>query len=256
MERGRFIIFSVLSAVCIVTAVLVALLILDLSSDLPEVHLPEATNGTSSDNGSGGSFGNEQNLINPLELRPETLQYILEIIEKPKSYSCHYGIESFWADGSSSFDVNVYQRDGVLSVYILNDMYLKRCLLTEDEYYIWYADERGYYSGTRGTALADESIADCVQMAGSYTELLELDVADILETEYTELDGVYCIYAKAAVGELGYISKYYIYPDTGILLSKEIYSGENLVYRMNSSDVVLSVPYDDYFTLPGGKSVS
>lgn len=256
MERGRFIRFSAISMVCLIAAVIIVLIYLNMSTDTAEVHLPAQTAGISSDVDSDGDGIGELNTLTYAELRPDTVQYILEIIEKPKSYSCRYTVESFWEGGSSAFDVAVYVKDSVFSVTLLNDSYMKRCIFTDDEYYIWYIDEREYYHGRRGSALDEERIADAVQMSGSYKTLMELDTSSILETSYVEVDGIYCVYVNAEVGELGYRSEYYIYPDTGLLLKNEIYDGETLIYRMNSSDAMLSAPNDDYFTLPNGKLVS
>lgn len=256
MERGRFIMFSVISAVSLIAAVVIILVYLNMSADTAEVHLPEETAGISSDVSSGGSGEDILNMPVLAELRPDTVQYILEIIEKPKSYSCNYEVESFWEGGSGYFDVGVYAKDDVISVSLLNDAYFKRCIFTDDEYYIWYIGEKEYYHGIRGASLDDEKISDAIQMSGSYKDLLELDPEAILDTEYLKVDGVYCIYAKAQIGDLGYVSEYYIYPDTGLLLKNEVYDGDKLIYRMNSRDIMLSAPNDEHFLLPGGKIVS
>jgi len=256
MERKRLILFSVISTVCLIAAVVIILIYLNMSADTPEVHLPEATSGISSDVNNEGEGGEEINQLNFAELRPDTVQYILGIIEKPKSYSCNYIVESFWDGGRSYFDVSVYVKDDVFSVTILNDAYLKHCIFTDEEFYIWYVDEKDYYEGKRGAALDDEKIADAVQMSGSYKNLMELDAKQIIETDYVEVDGVYCVYVKAGMGQFGYTSEYYIYPDTGLLLKNEIYDGDTLVYRMNGGDVMLTAPYDEYFTLPGGRFIS
>ena len=256
MERKRLILFSVISTVCLIAAVVIILVYLNMSADTPEVHLPEATAGISSDVNNEGEGGENVNKLNFAELRPDTVQYILAIIDKPKSYSCNYVVESFWEDGSSYCDVAVYVKDSVFSVTVLNDAYLKRSIFTEEDFYIWYIDEKGYYEGKRGAALADEKIADAVQMSGSYENLMELDPEHIIETDYIEVDGVYCVYVKAEMGQLGYISEYYIYPDTGLLLKNEIYDDDTLVYRMTGGDVMLTAPDNEYFTLPGGKIVS
>ena len=256
MKRGRLVMFSIVSTVCIIAAVVIILVYLNMSADTAEVRLPAETSGVSSDVGDSGGGREELNSLTYAELRPDTVQYILEIIEKPKSYSCRYTVESFWDGGSANSDVSVYVKDGIFSVSILNDAYLKRCIFTDEAYYIWYIDEPEYYQGQRGEAVGEEQIADAVQMSGSYKVLMELDPESILETDYVEVDGVYCVYVNAYVGELGYRSEYYIYPDTGLLHRNEIYDGETLIYRMNSSDVMLSAPYDEYFTLPGGTIVS
>ena len=214
MERKRLILFSGISIVCLITAVIIILVYLNMSADTPEVHLPKETAGISSDVNNEGEGREDVNKLNFAELRPDTVQYILEIIEKPKSYSCNYSVESFWEDGRAYFDVSVYVKDDVFSITILNDAYLKHCIFTDEEFYIWYIDEKDYYEGKRGTAISDEKIADAVQMSGSYKSLMELDPEQIIETDYIEIDGVYCVYVKAEMGQLGYISEYYIYPDT------------------------------------------
>lgn len=254
MERGRFILFSVISAVSLIAAIVVILVYLNMSTETAEVHLPKETAGVSSGVSSDDGGEDKLNTLVRAELRPDTVQYILEIIEKPKSYSCNYEVESFWDDDSAFFDVGVYVHDEVFSVYQLHDSYLKRCVFTDEKYYIWYVGDTDCYKGVRGNSISEEKIEDAVQMSGSYKDLLELDPERILATEYVEAEGVYCIYVKAQMGELGYISEYFIYPDTGLLLKNEIYDGDKLIYRMKSKDIMLSVPEEEYFNIPGGNT--
>ena len=256
MESKRLVLFTAISSICIIAAIVIILVSLSTTADTPEVHLPVETHGISSDVNNEGMGMGELNELNYAALRPDTVQYILKIIEQPKSYSCKYAIESFWDDGSGYFDVSVYVKDEIYSVMILNDAYLKRCIFTDEKFYIWYIGEEDYYEGNRRSVLGEEKITDAVQMSGSYKSLMELDPEQIIETDYIDVDGVYCIYVKAKMGQFGYISEYYIYPDTGLLLKNEIYDGDKLVYRMSSSDMMLTAPYDEYFTLPGGKVVS
>ncbi len=256
MKRGKLVIFSIISTICVVAAVAIVLLYLNMSEDTAEVRLPEESSGVSSDVGADNEGEGELNELVYAELRPDTVQYVLEIIEKPKSYSCKYTVESFWDGGKGNFNVSVYVKDGVFSVSILNDAYMKRSIFTDEDYYIWYVDEDDYYEGTRGSAIDEERIAEAAQMSGSYETLMELEIDDILETKYMQMESAYCIYVKAEIGAFGYISEYYIYPDTGLLLKNDIYDGDKLIYSMNSSDLMLSVPNDECFLLPGGKLVS
>ena len=256
MKRSRLVIFSIISAVCVAVAVIITLIYLNMSGDTPEVHLPQPTSNTGNNDGNVGSSGENENVIEYAELRPDTVQYILEIIEKPESYSCRYTIENFWENGSGAFDVGVYVKGDIFRVYQLSDIYMKECIFTDNDYYIWYQGEENYYHGVRGEAVSGEDIENAVQMTGSYKDLMELEVSDILEVSYYEEDESFCIYVRAKEGVFGYLNDYYISTDTGLLLKHEIYKDDMLVYRMTERETELSAPADSYFTLPDGTLIS
>lgn len=256
MKRRGLIIFSVASAVCVAAVILLALVYLNMSGDTPEVHLPAATDslGGENNNRPGGADG--KNVPELIELTPETVRYVIELIEKPKSYSGSYSVENFWQGGSSRTDVYVYVKDNIFRVSQRSDSFEKECIFTESDYYIWYSTDDSYYHGVRSEELSGGDIDEAVQMSGSYKELLELDSSSVFKTEYLPYGEGYCVYVSAEEGSLGYRGDYYISLESGLLLKHEIYDGERMIYKMEIGELALSAPSDSHFVLPDGTVIA
>ena len=248
MERKKLIIFSIAAAAGIIAAVVAVFVLMNLSFKTPAVRLPEATSNVSDNSGSGGTGADEQNSVLYAQLRPDTVQYMLNTIQKPESYSMEYTVESFWDGGSGVFDVKVYVRNGVFRVSQDAGTYRRECIFTPEEYYIWY-------HARRDAGVSSDAMDSAVQMSGSYDALMELDSELIHQTAYEEFGEAYCVFVSAETGEYGYRSEYYISLDTGLLLKQEIYDGERIIYRMTAESAELSAPNDEYFVLPDGSTV-
>ncbi len=247
MKHRKLVIVA--AAVLVVAAAVLAMLFLDLSASPAEVRLA-ASRGEAEEQGRGAGEG-AGNAPVYAALRPDTVQFALSAIEKPAACSCRYAVESFWEGGESLCRVTVHLREGLKRVRQERESGEKNYLLTEDTYYIWYGAEGEVLSGPRSGALAGSALAEAVQMSGSYEDLLALEPSAILKTAYEPLEGQPCIYVRARMGRLGYVSDYYIAPDTGLLLKNEIWDGEKLVYRLSSEEIVLSAPDEAEFALPG-----
>ena len=249
MKQRRLFVGTVAALVCVAAAAVIAMLILNLSGPTAEVRLSPPRSETGESSGGAGESTGESTVY--AALRPDTVQFALSAIEKPESYSCRYTVESFWEGGESLCRVTVRLRDGLIRVRQETAKGEKNFLLTEEEYWLWYGEDGEVFHGSREGVLAGSDLAEAVQMSGSYEDLMALDPSAISETAYEPLDGQPCIYVRAVTGRLGYVSDYYIAPDTGLLLKNEIWDGERLVYRLQSEEIVLSTPEEGEFLIPG-----
>ena len=247
MKHRRLLISAAAALLLVAAAAVIAILFLNLSGPTAEVRLSPPRSETG---GPGGAEGEGESGPVYAALRPDTVQFALSAIEKPKSCSCRYTVESFWEGGESATDVTVHLREGLTRVSQRSGSEEKNFLLTPTDYYVWGGDGEVYH-GSRGSLLAGPELEQAVRMSGSYEDLLALDPSAILDTGYEPLDGRPCIYVKAETGSLGYVSEYYIAPDTGLLLKNEVRDGERLIYRLHSEEIVLSTPDESEFALPG-----
>ena len=255
MERKKLIILSIAAAAGIIAAVVAVFVLMNLAFKTPAVHLPEATSNIL-DNSDGSCAGaDEQNSMLYAQLRPDPVQYMLNTIKKPESYSMEYTVESFWDGGSGAFSVKVYVRDGAYRVSQDAGAYRRECIFTPEEYYIWYSDSDRYFHATRDAGVESAVMDSAMQMSGSYTALMELDSELIHQTAYEEFGETYCVFVSAETGAYGYRSDFYISLDTGLLLKQEIYDGERIIYRMTAESAELSAPDDEHFALPDGSIV-
>ncbi len=248
MKHRSLLIGMAAALVCVAAAAVIAMLILNISAPTPEVRLsPPRENAGESGSGAGEEAGKSTVYA---ALQPDTVQFALSAIEKPESCTCRYTVESFWEGGESLCRVTVHLREGLTRVRQETEKGEKNFLLTEEEYFLWYGEDGEVLRGSREGVLAGSELAEAVQMSGSYEDLMALDPSAILETAYEPLEGQPCIYVRAASGRLGYVSDYYIAPDTGLLLKNEVWDGERLIYRLSSEEIVLSAPDEAEFALP------
>ena len=98
-----------------------------------------------------------------------------------------------------------------------------------------------------------ESGADLAQHIPTYEDVLALDTEAIVDANYVTRDGVPCIYVETAVDTLGYLERYWVSTDNGLLVSSETVKDDVVVMRMRSTDAeVLQAAEKDRFTLPDG----
>ena len=72
------------------------------------------------------------------------------------------------------------------------------------------------------------------QRIPTYEDVLELEQDAIAAAGYEEKGGLACIYVETGEDALGYVEKYWVSVDSGLLVCAEQWKGEELTYRMTS----------------------
>ena len=114
--------------------------------------------------------------------------------------------------------------------------------------YIWYNSETSVYETAAGDITADEE-----QGIPTYETVLELPTADIAMADYRAISGVNCIYVETVENADGYVERYWVGVDTGLLMAAERLVDEEPVYRMAALTVDMTAPTAADFTLPDGR---
>ncbi|MCM1149711.1 MAG: hypothetical protein NC319_06465 [Butyricicoccus sp.] len=211
------------------------------SVDTAAVILPTPAAGI--DENPGGT-GEAENRV--ISVTPETVQAAVGMLARAGSYSRKINVETFWNGGSAVHLINVSVNGERARLTVSDSWGVKNVLISGGELWIWYADSNGVYHGP-----ADSSAADEYQSLLTYEDILQLDPASITDAGYVDYNGENCIFAECAGGELGYVSRFWISVDTGLLMGSETYDGEQLVYRMGSSLPDVSTPDESIFNPPG-----
>ena len=71
--------------------------------------------------------------------------------------------------------------------------------------------------------------------------------------DYRAISGVNCIYVETAENADGYVERYWVGVDTGLLMAAERLVDEEPVYRMAALTVDMTAPTAADFTLPDGR---
>jgi len=185
--------------------------------------------------------------VDRVEVRPDTVQSVIAVLERPAVYTRAITVERYWSGGSGVSAIVAATADGWLRLDITGaDGQIRHVITGGGMSYIWYDGSRKVYSGAASVT------QDAEQGILTYEDLLALPVDRIAAADYRALEGVNCIYAETAPDEAGYLERYWVSVDSGLLAAAEREHDGEVVYRM----AALTVRYDgvdaEDFTLPNG----
>lgn len=185
--------------------------------------------------------------VDRVEIRPDTVQSAIEVLARPSVYTRTITLERYWSGGSGVRVVTVAVADGWMRLDITEESgQLRHVIEGDGTVYIWYGGSRRAYSAPSAFS------QDSEQGILTYEDILALPVEQIAAADYRALEGVYCIYTETLPDEAGYIERYWVSVDSGLLVAAERECDGEVVYRM----AALTVSYDgvdaEEFTLPDG----
>lgn len=219
----------------------------NLSSRTAHITLPSSDlpRDPSAEDGGPGSSA-----LTVVEITPKTVQAAISSLSRPECYGRSVTIEYFWSGGSGTQELYTIVRAPWTRVdRSLPDGQTRISITNGEKTYIWY----GYESGAEVAAVpAGEFSADVEQSIPTYEDILALPAEEILLADYRSLDALTCIYVETGTDPAGYVSRYWVSVENGLLVQAERLLGEETVYRMTSL-YVDQTEYDaSRFTLPDG----
>lgn len=193
-----------------------------------------------------GTVVNEE-AVDRVEIRPDTVQSAIEVLARPNVYTRTITVERYWSGGSGVRVITASAADGWLRLDITEeDGQFRHVIEGDGSVYIWYGGSRKFYTGT--SALSQ----DAEQGILTYEDILALPVERIAQADYRALEGVSCIYVETSGDEAGYVERYWVSVDSGLLAAAERECDGEVIYRM----AALTVSYEgvdaEDFTLPNG----
>ena len=211
----------------------------------PGVVLPDSSAAQGAPSGSGSPSEQYQQV----SVNPRTAPAVVATLARPDSYYRELTVETFWAGGSSSVQVQVWADGGWShSRQVRPSGVIRHDLTGEDTLYYWYEGSSRYE-----TAPADERSSDLAQHIPTYETVLELDAASITGTGY-ERKGTFPSVFVEVQGEDGALERYWISTDNGLLIAAEREVDGALVYRMTAyGQVQTPCPATASFALPDGQ---
>ena len=232
----------------VILVVLVVLLM--LMSNLrrsSRVVLPDTSTsaGDSAEQTSGGSA------IQVVEVTPETVQAAIATLHRPEAYSRSVTVEYLWNGGSSMSEITVSASGGWSRTdRTLPDGQTRHAITNGETTYIWYNGETDVFTGPAG-----EISPDAEQTIPTYEDVLALAPEQIAQADYRMVSDVRCIYVETAEDDWGYVQRYWVSVDTGLLAVAERLQDGETVYRMAALTVDETAPDAKTFTLPDGTAL-
>ena len=212
------------------------------------ITLPEAESATGQDSESPSSVSDALTVI---EITPSTVQAAIETLARPESYRRTVTIEQHWDGGSGSYEVTVtVNGPWTRTDRTMPDGRARHTITGPETVYIWYNNEENVYSAPVGAVSADVE-----QSIPTYEDILELPLERIAAADYRMVADVYCIYVETAEDAAGYVLRYWVSVDTGLLVVAEKLENGSTVYRMAALTADQTSATEGSFCLPDGSSV-
>lgn len=198
--------------------------------------------------GSENQTDAQDETIRRVEVRPDTVQRVIETLARPDNYSCTVTLERFFDGGSttSGADLRVAFPWTRIDLTESGVDAVRHVIIGEDKSYIWYGNNVKYFTSNTPFS-ADEELG-----IPTYEHVLHYPVGDIAVADYRMLDGQECIYVEMVPDTENYVECCYVSVRTGLLCAAERQQDGELIYRMSAQDVQTDSVNAQAFTLPDG----
>lgn len=186
-----------------------------------------------------------------VEVKPETVQSAIETLSRPEKYRRTVWVEQLWSGGSGQFSTSVSVSGGrTRTDRTLADKRVRHTITDGETTHIWYNNERTVYAGAAETVSADSE-----QAIPTYEDILRLPVEEISTADFRTISDINCIFVETAEQADGYLLRYWVSVDNGLLVAAEKLLDGETVYRMGAPSVEIAAPTEGDFTLPDGAVV-
>ena len=244
MEEKSRIKFAVLIAVILAAAVVYSFTF-NLFGRTPSVSLAGSTGAAPSDSG-GQSL--DETLVR-VEVTPRTVQSVIAQLSRYRSYSRTVQVD-YLRGGESlgGMTAQVAVDNGWTRVDLTTAGGVEHTITGDGTCYLWHNGEEDWV-----TLPAQGGDADLAQRLPTYEDVLALEPDSITDAGYVDRGGMACVYVEVAEEELGYLERYWVSVESGLLVSAETVKGDEVVYSMAAYEVESPLTGgSDRFTLPDG----
>lgn len=238
-----------ISAAFVVLVVLVVALMFANTLQRPaSIQLPEEPTAPGE---TAGDASAEDERLTVVSVTPETVQAAIATLSRPEVYRRQLSVQQFWSGGDGTVETTVtVKAPWTRADRTLADGRVRHTLTDGETTYIWYDRETAVY-----TAPAGDITADVEQSIPTYEDILDLPAARIAAADYQVISGVNCIYVETTADDAGYVLRYWVSLDSGLLVAAEKLLEEETIYRMWQTSEEFSPVIDREFTLPDGTDV-
>ena len=152
-----------------------------------------------------------------IQVTPETVQTAVATLSRPLEYRRTVTVEQLWTGGSGTYETAVAVSGGwTRTDRTLSGGRIRHSLTDGETTYIWYDNETEVYTVPAGGISADNE-----QNIPTYEEILDLPPEAIAVADYRAISGVNCIYVETAEDGEGFVLRYWVSVDTGLLAVSE-----------------------------------
>lgn len=195
--------------------------------------------------------GSSGGALTVIQVTPQTVQAAVATLARPETYRRTVTVTQYWSGGSGCYDVTVTVAGGwTRTGRTMPDGRVRHTITGNETAYIWYNNGPEVYSGPAGAVSADAE-----QTIPTYEDILALPPEEIVTADYRVLSDVNCIYVETAEDLAGYVMRYWVSVDTGLLVAAEKLENGETVYHMAALTVDQTLSVTDSFILPDGTAL-
>ncbi len=205
----------------------------------------------------GVDGGDGESRLNTITINPETVRPAIGTLSRPASYTRAQTVETFWSGGSGQSLSQIYVSGNRTRLDTqLADGSVRHMLLEPDGESgmlagVWYDDETDWK-----LLRSPDLTADLAGRMLSYETVQELPVETIAMADYREQDGTYCVYVETVENGAGYVDRYWVSVDNGLLhMAERLWNGET-VYRFTAGAPEIAAQDEGLFLLPDGRTLA
>ncbi len=228
----------------IATISIVALMMISTLRRTERITLPtmEETSGVVRDEVSGSDG------LTLIEVTPQTVQVAVATLARPEAYRRTVIVEQFWNGGSAAEESAIAVSDGWSRIdRTLPNGQTRHAITNGEVTHIWYDQEENVRTVSAGGISADDE-----QAIPTYEDVLKLEQDVIAVADYRLESERQCIYVETAEDADGYVRRFWIDLDSGLLAMAETLQHGEIVYRMGATREEPIADAAMYFTLPDG----
>ena len=208
--------------------------------------------------GDSAGVGDEsgESRLNTVTITPETVRPAISTLFRPASYSRSQTVETFWSGGSGQSLSQIYVSGGKTRLDTQQaDGSIRHTLLESDGENtvagVWYDDEKDW------VLLHSSSLtADLAGRMLTYETVRDLPVESIAAADYREKDGSNCVYVETVENGAGYVDRYWVSVDNGLLYAAERLRDGEVIYRFSSGAPEIAAQEESLFLLPDGGNLA
>ena len=229
----------------VLVVLVIALMLSNTLRSSPRIVLPEETEapGQTEENPSLGG-----DALTVVAVTPETVQAAIKTLNRPETYRRSIKVQQFWKGGDGIVEATVTVSGAWTRVdRTLSEDRVRHTVTDGETTYIWYNSEREVYTTPAGSITADIE-----QTIPTYEDILALPVEKIADANYQVIFDVNCICVETTENEEGYMLRYWVSMDNGLLMAAEKLQAGETVYRMWQTDEDLAPTIGQEVTLPDG----
>lgn len=188
---------------------------------------------------------------NKLELTTQNVGNVIMTLNRPNKYSFSVTKKLYYGDDSRTTKISVYVVGDYSKIELLNrdNTVYKHYIFDENSVFIWYDGEKTYYKGNKGNFSTDSAA-----QIQTYEDIVNVPPEQINTVSYVIYQEKPCIYAEVTDPETGYLTKYWISTENGLLIRSDCYDSDGAQAYSAEIDAISTDNFsNDVFILPDGK---